>query len=87
MYFKGLFMKKISVRQGVELLSEYCKVNEFDDNTQWKKTTHAKHLFAYRRRLNRLISNNWVSCHPTRGDLKYSVWIDLVTKDITEIAR
>ncbi|MBU3111042.1 hypothetical protein [Clostridium lacusfryxellense] len=57
MYFKGLFTKKISIKKGVDLLSEYCKVNGFDDNTQWKKTTHSKGIFAYHRHSNKLISN------------------------------
>ena len=90
MYFHGLFKKKISIKQGEKLLTEYCKVNGFDDNTtQWKKTTHAKNWFEYHRhsRSTRMISNNWVSCHPIRGNDKYSVWIDLVTEEITEILR
>ena len=34
-----------------------------------------------------MISNNWVSYHPTRGNDKYSIWIDLVTEEIREILR
>lgn len=87
MYF-GLFRKKLSINQGRELLNEYCVVNGFDDNSkQWKRPSHSKHLFAYRKRSNRTISNNWVSIHPTRGDQKYSVWIDLVSQEIREILR
>lgn len=87
MFFKRLFSRKLSVSKGEQLLSEYCKANGFDNDTQWKKTTHSKSLFSYHKHAHRLISNNWVSCHRNRGDQKYSVWIDLVTKDITEIAR
>ncbi|GEM_PF-2270444 len=87
MYFHGLFKKKLSIKKGKKLLIEYCKVNGFDDNTQWKKTTHSKSWFAYHSRSNRMISNNWVSYHPIRGNDKYSVWIDLVTEEIREILR
>jgi hypothetical protein len=86
--YLGLFRKKLSITKGKELLSEYCVVNGFDNNTkQWKKSSHCKNLFAYRKHKNRLISNNWVSYHPTREGQKYSVWIDLVSQDITEILR
>ena len=88
MYFKGLFSKKLSINQGEKLLTEYCKENGFDDiTTQWKRSTHARHLFAYRRGSNKIVSANWVSYHPIRDNNKYSVWIDLVTKDIREILR
>ena len=88
MLFNGLFSKKISLKQGGKLLDEYCAVNGFDDITsQWKKPSHAKSLFAYHRRKNRMISKNWVSYHPTRGNAKYSIWIDLVSKEIREILR
>ena len=37
MYFNGLFKKRLSLNQGEALLSDYCKINGFDDNTtQWK---------------------------------------------------
>jgi len=87
MFFKGIFSKKLSISRGIELLSEYCKENGFDKDTQWKKTTHSKGLFAYHKHSHKMVSNNWVSCHPSRGAQKYSVWIDLISKDITEIAR
>jgi hypothetical protein len=88
MYFKGIFKKKLSIKQGEELLTEYCTVNGFDDiKSQWKRSKHSKHLLAYRKKSNRLISKNWVSYHPTRMNEKYSVWIDLVSKEITEILR
>ncbi len=88
MYFKGLFKKKISIKQGEELLAEYCKINGFDDiTTHWKKPSHAKHLFAYCVRSKKIIAKNWVSYHPTRGNCKYSVWIDLVTQEISEVLR
>jgi hypothetical protein len=86
MYFGGIFMKKISIKQGEELLTQYCKVNGFgDDTTHWKKPRHSKHLIAYHKQAYRMIPNNWVSIHPVRGDYKYTVWIDLVSKEIREI--
>jgi hypothetical protein len=88
MYFSGLFKKRLSIKQGEELLTEYCSINGFDDNTsQWKATKHATNWFAYQVRSKKLISNNWVSFHPTRGNDKYSIWIDLVTEEIREILR
>ena len=88
MYFCGLFKKRISIKQGERLLSEYCKVNGFDDDSKhWKKSTHSTNWFAYRKRSNNMIANNWVSYHPTKGNYKYSIWIDLVTKEIIEILR
>jgi hypothetical protein len=87
MYLKGLFKKKISIKQGKKLLIEYCKLNKFDENNQWKKTTHAKHWFAYKIHSRKMISRNWVSYHPIRKNDKYSVWIDLVTEEIIEIKR
>jgi len=87
-YFNGLFRKKMSVNQGEKLLTEYCNINGFDDSTtQWKVPTHAKHWFAYHRWSNKKISNNWVTYHRFRGKDKYSIWIDLVTKEIREILR
>ena len=87
MWHRVIFFKKISVKEGIKLLSEYCTVNGFDKNTQWKKTSHSTNFFAYRKKSNTLISANWVSCHPNRGDQKYSVWIDLVSKEIHELLR
>jgi len=88
MYFFGLFKKKLSIKQGEVLLTEYCKVNGFDDNTtQWKKPKYDTSWFAYRKKSNKLISNNWVSYHHIRGNDKYSIWIDLVTEEIREILR
>lgn len=88
MYFNQLFRKKISIRQGKRLLQTHCKLNGFDDNPElWKATTHRTHLFAYHRRSNNMVANNWVSYHPIRENLKYTVWIDLVSKEITEILR
>lgn len=88
MYFSGLFKKRLSIRQGEQLLTEYCRVNGFDDNTtHWKEPKHATHCFSYRIQSKKMISTNWVSFHPTRGNSKYSVWIDLVTEEIREILR
>jgi hypothetical protein len=88
MYFKGLFTKRIYIAEGEALLTEYCSINGFDDNTtHWKKPAHSKHLFAYRKCSNKRIAANWVSFHPTRDNNKYSIWIDLVTEEITEILR
>jgi hypothetical protein len=88
MFYTGLFKKRLSIKQGEQLLAEHCRVNGFDDNrTQWKKPTHSKHWFSYNRRGHKMISRNWVSYHPTRGDAKYSIWIDLVTQEIREILR
>jgi len=87
MGYRGIFLKKMSVSEGIELLAEYCTVNGFDKNTQWKKITHSTNFFGYRKKSNKLVSKNWVSCHPNRGDQKYSVWIDLVTKEIHELLR
>lgn len=88
MFYTGLFKKRLTIKQGEELLAEHCRVNGFDDNgSQWKKPTHSKHWFSYIRRGHKMISRNWVSYHPTRGDAKYSIWIDLVTQEIREILR
>lgn len=88
MYFNGLFRKKLSIKQGEKLLSEYCNANGFDGRTtQWKEVTHAKHWFAYRKRSNKIMSSNWVSYHYLRGKTKYSIWIDLVTREIREVLR
>ncbi|HEY8890473.1 MAG TPA: hypothetical protein VIM70_09480 [Clostridium sp.] len=87
MLFNGIFKKKISIKQGEKLLTEYCKVNGFDDKSEWKKTSHAKNFFAYHKLSNKRVSNNWVSYHPSRGNNKYSVWIDLVSKEIREVLR
>ena len=88
MYFSGLFSKKISVQQGEELLTEYCKVNGFGDaTTHWKKPSHAKHWFAYRKQSHKLIPNNWVSLHPIRENYKYTIWIDLVSQEIKEFLK
>jgi len=88
MLFKGIFQKKISIKQGEKLLTEYCKENGFDNNAaQWKKTSHSKKFFAYHKHSNKRVANNWVSFHPSRGNDKYSVWIDLVSKEIREVLR
>jgi len=88
MYFSGLFRKRLSIKQGEELLTEYCRINGFDDNaTQWKKPKHSTHWFSYHKRSNRKIATNWVSYHHIRGNDKYSIWIDLVSEEITEILR
>ena len=81
MYFNSLFMKRISIKQGEELLTQYCEVNGFEDsNTRCKRPTLAKHWFAYHRHSNRMISKNWVAYHSIRGKDKYSIWIDLVSQ-------
>lgn len=89
MFIKGLFKKRISIKKGEKLLSEYCVINGFDDVTiQWKRPKHHTNwILAYHRNKSRVVSNNWVSFHPTRGEYKYSVWIDLITEDISEILR
>jgi len=88
MYFHGLFKKKLSIKQGEELLREYCNVYGFEDNTtHWKKPSYSKHLFAYSKKSNKMISRNWISYHPIRGNCKYSIWIDLVSQEIREILR
>ena len=89
MRFTGLFKKRISIKRGKKLLSDYCIINKFEDkNTQWKKPQHHTNwFFAYSKYKNRMISNNWVSCHYVRGDNRYSIWIDLVTEEIYEILR
>lgn len=88
MYIKGLFKKKLSIKQGEELLMEYCAVNGFDDKTKhWKEPSYSRHLYAYIKHSNKMIAKNWVSFHPTRGNSKYSVWIDLVSQEINEILR
>lgn len=88
MYFGGLFMKKISIKQGEELLREYCRVNGFGDNsTHWKKPSHAKHWFAYNKKAHSVAPNNWVSYHPVRENYKYTIWIDLVSKEIREFLK
>lgn len=88
MHFNWLSRKKLSIRQGQKLLTEYCNENGFDDNSsQWKNPTHDTRLFAYHKRSNKIISNNWVANHLTRGNNKYSIWIDLVTEEIREVLR
>lgn len=88
MYFSGLFKKRLSIKQGEALLTEYCAVNGFNDiNFQWKAPKHATSWFAYYVKSKKMISKNWVSFHPIRGNDKYSVWIDLVTEEIREILR
>jgi hypothetical protein len=88
MHLKGLFRKKLSVKEGQRLLTNYCKINGFDnDTTQWKDPTHDTHWFAYHKRSNKRVANNWVAYHPFRDNNKYSVWIDLVTKEIREVLR
>ena len=88
MLFYGLFKKRISIKQGKKLLTQYCKENGFDDTTtQWKETTFAKHWFAYRKHSNKIISSNWVSYHYIRAKRKYSIWIDLITGEIRETLR
>ena len=88
MLLNGIFTKKLSINQGEELLAEYCEENGFDDNTtQWKEPTHAKHFLSYHRRSNKMIAKNWVSYHLIRGNNKYSIWIDLATKEIREVLR
>ena len=80
-------MKRMPFRKGEQLLIEYCNVNGFDYAAQWKRPTHAKHWLAYRKQLNKIISTNWISFHPTRGNDKYSVWIDLITGEIRETLK
>jgi len=47
MYFKGIFKKKLSIKQGEALLTEYCAANGFDDiKSQWKGHSHGKHFFC-----------------------------------------
>jgi len=88
MFLSGLFRKRISLKEGKELLTEYCKENGFDVNTtQWKNTTYAQNRFAYHRKSNKIVSRNWVAFHYLRGSNKYSIWIDLVTKEIRETLR
>ena len=88
MFFNGLFRKRLTINQGKQLLTEYCKENGFDDNnTFWKTTSYSRHFFAYHRRSNKKVADNWVSFHPIRGNDKYSIWIDLVSKEIREILR
>ncbi|MCB2293940.1 hypothetical protein LGK95_10460 [Clostridium algoriphilum] len=88
MFFKGLFRRKLSIKQGKKLLTEYCKLNGFtDSSSQWKNTTYDKHWFPYFKRTNVMVANNWVAYHPTRGNDKYSVWIDLMTEEIREVLR
>ena len=88
MYFKWLLRKKLSIKQGEELLTEYCELNGFDDDTtHWKKPTHDVKWFSYRKRSNTMIANNWVAYHPVRNNNKYSIWIDLVTGEIREVLR
>jgi len=88
MLFNGIFKKKISVNEGERLLTEYCSINGFDNITsQWKRTSHATNFFAYHKQSNKRVSNNWVSYHRSRGNNKYSVWIDLVSKEIREVLR
>lgn len=58
MYFKGLFRKKLSIKEGDESLTEYCEANGFDDNaTHWKKLIYSKHWFAYHKHTNSIIGN------------------------------
>jgi hypothetical protein len=88
MFVSGLFKKRISISEGEKLLKEYCEENGFDDNsTQWKEPTYNKHWLAYHKRSYKMISHNWICYHLTRGNDKYSIWIDLVTKEIREILR
>ena len=88
MYFGELFTKKISISQGEALLTEYCRVNGFeDDSTHWKKPSHCNHWFTHRRQPNRMASNNWVSYHPVKNNYKYTIWIDLVSKEIKEFLK
>ena len=87
MNLNWLLGKKLSLKQGEELLKQYCEENGFDDASPWKEPTHATHLFAHRRRSNKIISKNWLAYHLKRGSDNYSIWIDLVTKEIREVAR
>ncbi|MCB2296802.1 hypothetical protein [Clostridium tagluense] len=88
MHFNRLFKKKLSVKQGEELLTEYCTVNGFDDiTTHWKAPSYNTHWFSYHKKSNKIISNNWVAYHPIRDNNKYTIWIDLVTEEIREILR
>jgi hypothetical protein len=87
MNFNWLFRKKLSIKQAEELLTQYCQLNGFDDSTPWKAPTQATHWFRYRKRSNKIISKNWLAYHLKRGSEKYSIWIDLVSKEIREVAR
>ena len=87
MFLNGLFRKKLSISEGEKLLKDYCNVNGFDFNNQWKTTTHNRNLFAYRIRSHKKISNNWVSYHLIRENDKYSIWIDLVTEEIRVVSK
>ena len=88
MYLTGLFKKRMSLKEGRKLLTEYCELNEFEDSTtQWEKPTHSKHWFAYKIVANKKISRNWISYHHIRGNDKYSIWLDLVSEQIVEILR
>ena len=85
MSFRGLFRKRISIKEGERILAEYCRINGFEDNTtQWKKPSHAKHWFAYHIGTRKIISRNWISFHYMRENNRYSIWIDLVTEEIRE---
>ena len=85
--FKWLFRKKISIEQGEELLKQYCDINGFDASSPWKNPTKATHFLGYRKRSNKIIAKNWIAYHLHRGNEKYSIWIDLVSKEIREVAR
>lgn len=88
MYFRGLFKRRLSIKKGGKLLTDYCKKNGFeDDTTQWRKPTHAKHWFSYKIKSRKMIARNWISYHYIRNNVKYSIWIDLANKEITEIPR
>ncbi|WP_298847252.1 hypothetical protein [Clostridium sp.] len=88
MHLIGLFKSRITVKKGKRLLADYCKLNGFEDNTtQWKKVTFAKHCFAYKINSHKRVARNWVSFHYMRENNKYSIWIDLVTEEITEVLR
>ena len=88
MSFNWPFRKKLSIKEGEELLAQYCEENGFDNvAAQWKSPTHATHWFAYSKQSDKVISKNWVAFHPIRGNTKYSVWIDLVTEEIREVCR
>jgi hypothetical protein len=88
MYFSRLFTKKISIKQGEELLTEYCKINGFGDNTtHWKKPNHVKPGFGFRKSSSKTTPNNLLCYHPTRENYKYTILIDLVSKEIKEFLK
>jgi len=88
MFFKELFVKKLSVRQGMKILAVYCRVNGFENYlTHWKKVTYSTKWFSYSKRSTTKRANNWVAFHPVKKNEQYSIWIDLVTGEIREVLK